>query len=80
MFLNSQKNKLVSICSDQALPLHFAQFIGQGAAVYIEVIGQLLAVEGDGKAAAAAANRLIGEIGEQTAPDGFGRGVKDFPG
>ena len=56
----------------QSVPLHLAQLIGQRAAVHIEIIGQLLAVEGNREALAPAADRLLGEIGQQPPPNGFG--------
>lgn len=64
----------------QALLPHLAQLVGHGAAVHVEVAGQLLAVEGDGEAPAPAAGRLVGQIGQQPPPDGLGGGVKDLPG
>ena len=42
----------------EALPLHFPQFIRQGAAVNAQVIRQLLAVKRDRKGVAAAMRRL----------------------
>ncbi len=42
----------------EALPLHFPQFIRQGAAVNAQVIRQLLAVKRDRKGLAAAMRRL----------------------
>lgn len=45
---------MVSVDAEQAVFLHFAQFVGEGAAVDAEIICQLLTVERNGKAAAAA--------------------------
>ena len=58
--------------------MHFAQLVGQRAPVHIEVVGQLLAVKGDGEAVASAADGLVGQIGRQPPSDGFGGGVKNF--
>ena len=74
------EDKVVPVRLQKPLPAHFAQFIGQGAAVHIQVVGQLLAAEGDVEFQPALLGRLEGEIGEKPAPDGFGGGVEDAPG
>ena len=51
-----------------------------GAAVYAEIVRQLLPVEGNIEIVPAAAHGLIGEIGQQPSPDGLGRGVEDAAG
>ena len=66
--------------AQNTFPLHLAQFIGHGAAVNAQIVGKLLPVEGDRKAVAAAAFGLLRKIGEQPAPNGFGRGVQTAAG
>ena len=76
----ASEGKVVFLHHQQPVPLHFAQLVGQGAALHVEIVGQLLPVEGDGKAGGAISPGLVGQVGQQAAPDGFGRGVKDLPG
>ena len=52
--LAAKQFKIVSVNVEQAVFLHFTQFIGEGAAIDAEIICQLLTVERNGKAAAAA--------------------------
>ena len=54
-----------------------AQLLGEGAAVQIEVVGQLLPVEWDLELQTAAAGGLCGKVGQQTAPHGLGGGAED---
>ena len=57
-----QKLHPVSVDAYQAIFLHLSQFAGQGAAFDVEVVGQLLSVQRQGKSAAPVENGLIGEI------------------
>lgn len=43
------KGKVMFMGGEETLVTHFAQFLGHGAAVYVEIIGKLLSVEGYGK-------------------------------
>lgn len=47
--------KLIAVHAEQAVLLHLAQLVGERAAVNVQIIRQLLAVKGDGEAAAATA-------------------------
>ena len=78
--LLSQQGEAAPLRPQQSFPGHLAQLVGQGAPVHIEVIGQLLPVVGDGEAPAAAADRLLRQVGEEPPPDGAGGGVEDLPG
>lgn len=71
---------MIPLRLNQSLSLHFPQFIGHCAAVYAQVIGQLLAVERDHEVAALLAAGLEGQVGHQAAADGFGGGVEYAPG
>ena len=71
---------MVPAVFEHSLVAHTAQLLGERAAVEVEVVGQLLAVEGNGKFRAALAGGLKGQVGEQAAPDGLGGGVKNPPG
>ena len=66
------KHKMILRCCQKPLLLHFAQLSGKGAAVYAEVVGQLLAVKGDSKIMALVSGRLEGKVGKKTPADGFG--------
>lgn len=59
---------------------HFPQLRGECAAVHAQVIGQLLAVKGDLKAAGPLAEGLGGKVGEQASPDGLLGDMADLPG
>ena len=71
---------MIAFCGKQSLFLHFAQFVGEGTAVYTQIICQLLAAERDVEFSAAVFHGLIGKIGQQPATDGFGRGVENASG
>lgn len=43
--IHPKDREMAAVHCQQAVPLHFAQFIGHGAAVHAEVVRQLLAVE-----------------------------------
>ena len=74
------KHKMILFHRQKSFLLHFTQFSGKGAAVYAEVVGQLLAVEGDGKVPALVSGSLEGQVGEQAPPYGFGGGVENTAG
>lgn len=38
---------MVSFDPNEPIPLHLAQLIGQGTAIYIQIVGQLLTVKGN---------------------------------
>ena len=59
---------------------HPAQLLGEGAAVKVEVVSQLLAVEGKVELHAARLNGLAGQIGQQPPPHGLGGGAEDAAG
>ena len=64
----------------QAFVPHFAQLFGEGAAVQVEVIGHLLAVEGHVELQPARLCRLRGKVGQQAAAYRFGCGAEDALG
>ena len=66
--------------NNQSFPLHFAQFVGQSAAVHAQIVSKLLSVEGDLKFLLPAADGLVAEIGQEPSPDRFGGGVEDAAG
>ena len=74
---SSFRAKAVLFKGQQALVPHLAQLLGEGAAVQIEVVGQLLPVERDLELQTAAAGGLCGKVGQQTAPHGLGGGAED---
>lgn len=76
----AQQLKFVFAETDEALRTHPAQLGGKRAAVHAKVIRQLLAVEGNGEAAAVFPQRLGGKVGQQPSADGFGRGVENTAG
>ena len=78
--MDIQKAKMAALYLQQPLPLHFAQFIGKSAAVYAQIICQLLAVERNIKFPTALLQRLIGKIGQQPPPNGLGTGMEDPAG
>ena len=57
------QDKMVFIYLKQPVALHFSQFIGQGAAIYAEIIRQLLTVKGDREVRALGLRSLAGEVG-----------------
>ena len=75
-----EEGKVVFVHREKSLPLHLAQLVGQRTAVYIEVVGKLLPVEGDGKRSATMADGLIGEVGEQSVSDRLRGGVENLAG
>ena len=42
-----QQNKMVFADGEIAVHLHFAQFLGKGGAFHVQIVRQLLTVEGD---------------------------------
>lgn len=60
--------------------LHFAQLIGQGAAVYFQIIGQLLAVEWNGDFQASFSGGLVREIRNHSGADGLWGSMENAPG
>ena len=56
---------MIALKGDKSLVPQLTQRGGHGAALNAEIVGQLLAVERDGKAGAAAQPRLLRQIGEQ---------------
>ena len=64
----------------QAFVPHPAQLLGEGAAVKVEVIGHLLAVEGNLELRAVGFCRLRGKVGQQPSPHRLGRGAEDTLG
>lgn len=71
---------MVFIYLKQSVALHFSQFIGQGAAIYAEIIRQLLTVKGDREVRALGLRSLDGEVGYQASADGFGGGMENPSG
>ena len=67
---------MVFLISDEPVPPHKGQFVGKRAALYAEVIRQLLAIVGDVKAIASAALDAFRKIGEQPLADGLGACVQ----
>ena len=65
---------------EQPFVPHPAQLLGEGAAVKVEVVGQLLAVEGKVELHAARLNGLAGQVGQQPPPHGLGGGAEDAAG
>ena len=59
----------------QPLFLHFSQLCGHGAAIHIQIVRQLLAIEGNIKFPAALTQRLKGQIRQQSAADASGTGM-----
>ena len=78
--IDPYKGKVASFDSQQSFFLHLAQLIGHGAAVYAQIVRQLLPIKRDIKLPAALPNRLEGKIAEQSSPNGFRTGVKDASG
>ena len=76
----TSKVNLDRVGAQQPLPGHVPQLVGQGAAVHLQVVRQLLPGKGDGKLPGAVSRRLEGEIRKHPAPDGLGGGVEDPPG
>ena len=65
------QGKAVLFKGQQALVPHLAQLLGEGAAVQIEVVGQLLPVERDVKFFLSVLHSLIRQIRQQSSPDRF---------
>ena len=63
---------------DQPVALHFTQLGRQRAAVCVQVIRELLAVERDVERIAAALHRLRGQVGQQPPAQRLGRGMEDL--
>ena len=76
----SQQPKPVLLYLQKPLPLHFAELIGQGTAVYSQIIRQLLAVKRNREPCLLALGCPIGQKGQQSSPDRLGRRMKDPPG
>lgn len=66
--------------TQDALALHLAEFVGEGAAVDPQIICQLLAVKGDVELVVALFLCKKRQIGQKPAADGLGRGVEDVAG
>ena len=72
--------KVVLLGGKQPFLLHFADFVGKGAAVHTQVFGQLLPVKGDFHFPGTLAQHLGGQIRGEPAPDGFWGRVEHPPG
>ncbi len=72
--------KIVETVLDEAVSFHFPQLLGEGGTLYIQVVRQLLAVEGDFKFPAVPAPRHGIEIGHDAAADRLRRGVEGAAG
>ena len=63
---------MIALDRDETVFLHFAELVAHRAAVDIQIVGELLAVEGDLKFAAAPLDRFVGQEGQQAAADRLG--------
>lgn len=68
--------KMVFLIPDKPVPLHEGQLVGKRAALYAEIIRQLLAVVGDIKGIAAGALDTLRKVGQQPLSNGLGAGVQ----
>ena len=59
--------KMILFGFKQSFFLHLAEFVRQGTAVYAEVIGELLAVEGNRKTPVSAGGGLVRQIRHEAA-------------
>ena len=73
------KTETVPPEGEKPLRLHPRKFCGERASVHQEVICHLLAVEGNLKRGAFLPDRLIRQIGDDPAPDGFRSDMTDLP-
>ena len=62
---------------NQSFLTHSAKLLRKRTPVEIEVVGHLLAVEGNLKVFASVFDRKIRKVGKQPLPDGFGTGAED---
>ena len=72
--------KMVFLIPDKPVPLHEGQLVGKRAALYAEIIRQLLTVKGDREVRALGLRSLAGEVGYQASADGFGGGMENPSG
>lgn len=72
--------KMIFIHRQEAVLLHFTQFVGKSTAIDAQVIRQLLPVERNGEIQAFVPRGLIGQVGNQAPPDGLGRGMENPAG
>ena len=61
---------------DQTVPLHLSKLLGQGASLQIQVIRQLLTVEGNIKFVGVLLERDCIQIRQNPSPDRLWRGMK----
>ena len=70
--------KPVLLRLQRALPLEPPDFLGEGAAIHVQIVCQLLPVEGNREAAASVSDRLVRKIGQEAAPDGSEASVDEL--
>ena len=71
-----QQPEVVFVEVDETFGAHFTELVGEGTAVEVEIVGQLLAVEGDVEFRTSFLAGLGLEVGEDPAADVFGGGVE----
>ena len=76
----SQQAKPVLLYLQKPLPLHFAELIGQGTAVYSQIIRQLLPVERDVEHIHPRMHGFGGKLEQKALPNGVRGDVADFLG
>lgn len=69
-------DKVVFAIIQQPIAAHFGKFTAQGTAFDTEIVGKLLAVEGDVEHGTARPLNAFREIGREPPPNGFGGGVQ----
>ena len=78
--MNVFQKKPVLFIGNDSLFLHFGKFVAHGAAVYSQIIRQLLAVIGDLKGVVSGLFGALGKIRHEPSPDGLGTGVQNSLG
>ena len=74
------QGKMIFVKFQDSIVPHSSQFLGQGAAVQIQIIGQLLAVKWNVKGRTSGFQRLAGKINQKPFPDGFRRSTENPAG